>query len=521
MICSFKNTFFFFCFYIYFSNAFAKDILHQPIIGSVTETSAKIFFFSDTILDFSIVLKSEMSESKYAYRSTDSFFFTNMFVFKDLLPNKYYEYFITDTLNQELAKGSFTTFNSKNSTDKFVFTFGSCTHQRFDDVIFQNMALHQPKFFLHLGDWLYNNYNSTTLQQSLSLQNLKAKFIERYNMPHLSKLLQHTPIDYIFDDEDGIIDDFSSNTFSVIKTKNKEVALSESKYPNELKENLIQSLSQFFPSYNQNKNSAYHQFSFGNADFFFIDNRSTRASNFEIFEQKKNGKWTYKANKEHQILDSVQLQFLLDGLKNSTATWKFIVSGVTFNQSYKKVFDVCMRLQNRILPNQKTGMYLAASLSSMWFAFPATQSKLIDFCNDNNIENVIILSGDAHSAAIDDGKNAGFPEIMAGALAQENSEIASIIYKYFKMNLWNKGGQGIGNNNFNSAFGKVTVNGNESVQLSIIDDKNNEIIAYDVKPNFIPKKINEKRKSKITFSNKISVFFKKIRIGFHYLFNKK
>ena len=37
------------------------------------------------------------------------------------------------------------------------------------------------------------------------------------------------------------------------------------------------------------------------------------------------------------------------------------------------------------------------------------------------------------------------------------------------MNVWNGGGQGIGNNNYSDAFGKVEVFGNDSVKLSVID----------------------------------------------------
>ena len=176
-----------------------------------------------------------------------------------------------------------------------------------------------------------------------------------------------------------------------------------------------------------------------------------------------------------------------------------------------------MRLQNRILPNGKNGAYIAASLSAMWFAYPNSQQKLIDFCKQNNIKNVIILSGDAHSSAIDDGQNAGFPEIMAGGLAQVNSHIASIIYNNFKLNLWNKGGQGIQNKNFNHAYGKVTVNQDSSVILEVIDDKDSTIAKHQIKTDYLPNTFKLKKQVRI---NKLFTFRKKIRIGFSEILGK-
>ncbi|HND45729.1 MAG TPA: hypothetical protein PLC61_04960, partial [Chitinophagales bacterium] len=154
---------------------------------------------------------------------------------------------------------------------------------------------------------------------------------------------------------------------------------------------------------------------------------------------------------------------------------------------------------------------------AMWFAYPNSQQKLINFCKDNEIKNIIILSGDAHSSAIDDGKNAGFPEIMAGGLAQVNSHIASIIYNNFKLNLWNQGGQGIQNKNFNHAYGKVTVNQDSSVILEVIDDKDSTIAKHQIKTDYLPNTFKLKKQVRI---NKLFTFRKKIRIGFREILGK-
>ena len=82
---------------------------------------------------------------------------------------------------------------------------------------------------------------------------------------------------------------------------------------------------------------------------------------------------------------------------------------------------------------------------------------------------MIVLSGDSHNAAIDDGTNAGLPEIMAGNLDIRNSRTVTF-FEEFGIRIWNKGGHGITTDEFNDAFGKVTVYGNDSVNLSLIDE---------------------------------------------------
>ena len=71
----------------------------------------------------------------------------------------------------------------------------------------------------------------------------------------------------------------------------------------------------------------------------------------------------------------------------------------------------------------------------------ADQDSLLAFIASRNIRNVIVLSGDSHTSAIDDGTNAGLPEIMAANLDIANSEFLPVL-KLFGIDIWNKGAQG-------------------------------------------------------------------------------
>jgi hypothetical protein len=82
-----------------------------------------------------------------------------------------------------------------------------------------------------------------------------------------------------------------------------------------------------------------------------------------------------------------QLQWLKDGLLASTAVWKIIFSSVLANPSTK--------------------------IPDAWGGYQTEWMALKEFINSNNIQNIVIISGDLHQASIDNGTQAGFPEMCA------------------------------------------------------------------------------------------------------------
>jgi len=483
-----------------------QTITTTPVTGAVTENSAKLLFFTKKESKGVVHVylnQNTKYELSFPFQTTNQVAHLQL---NHLQPDYIYQYDIQLNGDSSHYRGSFKTFPHSGYPSSFSFTFGSCTEQHHRDSIFIEMQKQHPLFFLHLGDWLYSdNLKNGNFYYLENIERVKEIYQLRYTMPNLSMLMQHTPIDYIFDDEDGVHDDFSKSTYSEIQGQDNRIICKEIPYDTSYKQRLYMGMNSFFPSYPEvNTKQAYHSFVCGNAEFFILDTRSTRSPNLEVL-QKKGKYWKYRVPENHTILDTAQQYWLKRKLKDSKAQWKFIISGVTFNASYKKLMNLMLLkpVQNKIIYKNMTGAYIAASLSTMWFAFPESQTELINYCADNQIKNVIVLSGDAHTAAIDDGANSGFPELMAASLAQENSKLAGIIYNQLKLDLWNKGGQGINNTNYNDAFGKVTVNGNSSVTLSAIDTYGNLICSYDVKDGYLPKKINYKKARKISFGNKV------------------
>jgi hypothetical protein len=134
------------------------------------------------------------------------------------------------------------------------------------------------------------------------------------------------------------------------------------------------------------------------------------------------------------------------------------------------LIDLSVSLQDSMifLPGLGTQSLLrvALELCDKWAGFPADQERLLQYLQDNDIKNIIVLTGDSHTSAIDDGRNSGLPELMAGALDQANSRFV-LILQLFGYNIWNGGGQ---TENFNDAYGRVAVFGADSVRLEIIDE---------------------------------------------------
>ncbi len=495
---------------------FGQSITTTPVIGAVTETSAKLLFFTNKESKGIVHVylnQNNKYELSFPFQTTNQVAHLQL---NHLQPDYIYQYDIQLDGDSNHYRGSFKTFPTSAYPSSFSFAFGSCTEQHHRDSVFIEIQKHHPLFFLHLGDWLYSdNYKNGNFYYLENLERVKEIYQLRYTMPNLSKLMQETAIDYIFDDEDGVHDDFSESTYSEIQGQDNRITCKEIPYDTSYKQRLYMGMNSFFPSYSDvNSKQAYHSFVCGNAEFFVLDTRSTRSPNLEVL-QKKGKHWKYKVPENHLLLDTAQMNWLKINLKASKAQWKFIASGVTFNASYKKLMNLMMLkpVQNKIIYKNMNGAYIAASLSTMWFAFPDSQSDLINFCTDNQIKNVIVLSGDAHTAAIDDGANSGFPELMAASLAQNNSKLAGIIFNRLHMNLWNKGGQGINNTNYNDAFGKVTVNGNSSVTLSAIDTYGNLICSYEVKDGYLPQKMKLKKAKKISFGNKIKTAKQALKIS--------
>jgi alkaline phosphatase D len=124
----------------------------------------------------------------------------------------------------------------------------------------------------------------------------------------------------------------------------------------------------------------WQYFQYANVDFFVLDGRSQRDPNTDPDD-------TNKSMLDGNNLGPVgQLEWLKQGLLNSTARWKIIFSSVPTNPTVK-LFD-------------------------SWGAFQTEWNNLKQFIQTNQISGIVFVSGDLHMGGIDNGNASGFPEMV-------------------------------------------------------------------------------------------------------------
>jgi alkaline phosphatase D len=138
----------------------------------------------------------------------------------------------------------------------------------------------------------------------------------------------------------------------------------------------LQAFGEYYPTYTRpNSAGIWYSFVCGDAEFFMLDSRSQRDPNTDTDDSNK-------SMLDGDNIANDQKSWLMDGLFNSSKTWKFILSPITFNDDAR--------------PNS----------NDLWRSFGTEAAELKDFIESNNIENVIVICGDLHTGGgIDDGTN--------------------------------------------------------------------------------------------------------------------
>lgn len=90
------------------------------------------------------------------------------------------------------------------------------------------------------------------------------------------------------------------------------------------------------------------------------------------------------AEPDRRMIGPEQMNWLLNGLASSSAQWKIIGNQMVFHQ-----------WQIGEPSSSGAGVYLNGDA---WDGYQAERQQIIDFIRDNNIDDVVILSGDVHSS---------------------------------------------------------------------------------------------------------------------------
>jgi hypothetical protein len=486
-------------FLLIFSQLSAQYITHGPVMGGTTDQSIRMYLRTDSARAFSIEVDLDsnftnpLSFNNSTVPNLDNSVITDL---TGLTADSKYYYRIWFGANLDSLKtGYFRTFPTEGQASSFSFVAGSC-QETANMKTYDAIPLHEPLFMLHMGDYTYPSYQlPNTYPADYSMVELS--YQRRYEEDVMKdKLLPYIPLVYMPDDDDNF---GASRTHHVSAGYSGNSGFANNFFITDTisqleRENCLLGYRQFFPGYPtvDSTEGHYHSFKVANCEFFVLDCRSMADPIFEAYELDSiDNWWAFNPDSTHSIIGQNQMNWLKNGLSNSTADWKFIVSGVPFNRKIRNIIDAGLIIQNLIFNiggQNGTGFRLSTSFAGYWAGYPDDLNELIAHIQDNNIPRTLFISGDTHHNVMDDGDNSVFPELNASGLSVSTTELAYQIAQYAPLlgqprvedSLWNAGGNGLYNQNFKNAFGKVDVYGSDSVRYCVIDEDNIPINCFTI-----------------------------------------
>lgn len=345
----------------------SKDIVAGPMLGQVELRTAKIWIEvkPGTSVELWYWKKGNMAAARKLSESTSakSWFAPITFNLVGLDINTGYEYQII-TNNKGSVKpskphGQFTTkdlWQWRKPVPDFSFLAGSCSYvnepkydrpQPYgkDSSIFEAMAKEKANFMLWLGDNWY-----TRESDFFSEWGLWYRASHDRSIPILQNFLKAMPHYAIWDDHD-----YGPNNGD------------KSYY---LKETSRKVFTSYWgnPSYGEDEAGIYTKLSYGDADFFLLDDRTCRSADF------MNAFIDGKPNPDKRMFGKKQMSWLKNALISSYASFKIIVTG-------SQVLNV-------------------ASTQDCLNDYPIEFVELLGFLEIEKINGVIFMTGDRHHSEV-------------------------------------------------------------------------------------------------------------------------
>lgn len=335
------------------------------------------------------------------------------------------------------AAGEFTTWPEATHSVPVTFAWSGdlggqerCRQGEAGYPIFEIIGGRRPEFFLFLGDIIYGDGICSSPPNepgsdfvAKTLPEYRAKHRYQHGAGALQKFLSGTPVYVIWDDHE-VKDNFSGPFESQMADGRR-------------------ALREYWPIHtdSHDPHRLYRVLRYGaDLEVFILDTRQYRSRNADADGPGKT------------MLGATQLQWLLDGLRTSTAIWKLVATTVPLS-----------------IPK---GGGVASPGFDGWAGgadgtgFERERQVIIDAILSNKMKNVVFLGGDVHyvqanSYDPDGDGHADFHEFVAGPLSARPGRMTPPSPTLRPTNLVNDGGY------YN--FGLVHVT-SDSLEVSIIDE---------------------------------------------------
>ncbi len=237
----------------------------------------------------------------------------------------------------------------------FTFAFSADMEESYQPFqLFDVIDSKQPDFFLHLGDTVYADHPPEGFAPSVS--HYRNKHAANRKDRHLQNFLARHVTYAIWDDHE------TEDNFNSL---------------NPHMEKALQVYKEYWPCKAADPAALYRQFSWAGTDFFMLDTRRFRSQQ------------TMTDGPDKTMLGSAQKSWFKDGLKASTAPFKFIITSVPFH----------------------------GSAVDTWGSYRTERDEIVGFIRGEKIRGTIFLTGDYHLARDLSNAKTGLREYMAGPIA--------------------------------------------------------------------------------------------------------
>ncbi|MCA9990069.1 MAG: alkaline phosphatase D family protein [Anaerolineales bacterium] len=281
-----------------------------------------------------------------------------------LFPNVRYYYAVEYDGQADMSRiGRFKTFPTGAAS--FTVAFASCAVTGSSAPVFDLIRSLRPLLFLHTGDFHYENID-------VNDRDLFRRAYDRVlAAPAQAALYGDIPVNYIWDDHD-----YGANNSDRTSPSREAARLTYREY---------------VPHYGlpagTGNQAIYHAFTIGRVRFIVTDNRSERSP------------YTDPDTSQKTMLGATQKAWFKQTLLAANGNYSLIV-------------------WVNSLP------WIGLDGDDGWYLYATERRELANFIKNRGIRNLVMLSGDAHMLAIDDGTNsdyadgggAGFPVMHAAAL---------------------------------------------------------------------------------------------------------
>jgi alkaline phosphatase D len=342
-----------------YAASFHFKILHGPMLGRVTDNGASFWVRTAEAAEVH-VLASRNTDITEPVSSNMGFSnevgdYTAIVTLEGLEANKkyYYQVLVDGEVASEAGVLSFATYPSDDFKGQIKVAFGGgAGYVPENEGMWNTIKANDPRVFLFMGDNVYINIPD----HPNGLH--RYTYYRRHSRPEFRDLISSTAAYAIWDDHDASTDDVWMGPYRDKPTW--KMSLLEV-----FKTNWIN------PYYGSEEWPAtWHNFTIGDVEIFMLDGRFYRTNPFAD---------------DPTMLGPDQLAWLIDALKQSTATFKVIASPVPWSYATK------------------------TDAKDTWNGFHNERDAIFGSLTENNVDGVILLSADRHrSDAWEIGREDGY-----------------------------------------------------------------------------------------------------------------